>query len=218
MRSVARSGGGGGLDPTCRCHGPLLACRFWVSCRKPPLRCDSFEPHRREERASRQLRNTWSGGSGCRESSSARTPRLRWRRYSGTTRRIALACLTIREHISKRWRHSTPTHIRSAPPIHRGVHGQRRGPRAGGDPAPRSRRRRDSGLLRLIPADTDIIDIDSGALATGSAVSRFWDVLRRGGDGLGRTKTSKLIAAKRPRPIPIWDSFVQQVTGLDTED
>jgi len=73
-------------------------------------------------------------------------------------------------------------------------------------------------LLRQIPADTDIIDIDSDALTTGSAASQLWDVLRRGGDGLGRTKTSKLIAAKRPRLIPIWDSFVEQATGLDTTD
>lgn len=73
-------------------------------------------------------------------------------------------------------------------------------------------------LLRRIPPDKDIIDIDSNELVSGSAVSRLWDVLRRGGDGLGRTKTSKLIAAKRPRLIPIWDNFVEQATGLDTAD
>jgi hypothetical protein len=42
------------------------------------------------------------------------------------------------------------------------------------------------------------------------------EVLRQGGDGIGRTRTSKLIAAKRPRLIPIWDSFVEQATGLAT--
>ncbi|WP_071288957.1 DUF6308 family protein [Mycolicibacterium llatzerense] len=73
-------------------------------------------------------------------------------------------------------------------------------------------------LLQQIPTDTDLVDIDAGELTTGSAVSRLWDVLRRGRDGLGRTKTSKLIAAKRPRLIPIWDSFVEQATGLDTTD
>jgi hypothetical protein len=35
-------------------------------------------------------------------------------------------------------------------------------------------------------------------------------------DGLGPTTTSKLLAAKRPRLLPIWDSFVEQATGLDT--
>lgn len=73
-------------------------------------------------------------------------------------------------------------------------------------------------LLEQIPDDRDIVDVSSAELATGSAASRLWDVLRRGGDRLGRTKTSKLIAAKRPRLIPIWDSFVEQATGLDTSD
>lgn len=75
-----------------------------------------------------------------------------------------------------------------------------------------------SELLQQIPADKDIIDVDSADLASGSASSKLWDVLRRGRDGLGRTTTSKLIAAKRPRLIPIWDSFVEQATGLDTSD
>jgi hypothetical protein len=41
-------------------------------------------------------------------------------------------------------------------------------------------------------------------------------VLRRGRDGLGPTTTSKLLAAKRARLLPIWDSFVEHATGLDT--
>lgn len=73
-------------------------------------------------------------------------------------------------------------------------------------------------LLQQIPIDRDIIDVDSEELATGSAASKLWGVLRRGGDGMGRTRTSKLIAAKRPRLIPIWDSFVERATGLDTSD
>ncbi|MGH3640761.1 MAG: DUF6308 family protein [Mycobacterium sp.] len=71
-------------------------------------------------------------------------------------------------------------------------------------------------LLTQIPADRDIIDIDPDDLMTGSAASKLWRVLRRGTDGMGRTRTSKLIAAKRPRLIPIWDSFVEKATGLDT--
>lgn len=73
-------------------------------------------------------------------------------------------------------------------------------------------------LLKQIPADRDIIDIDPDELTSGSAASELWRVLRRGTDGMGRTRTSKLIAAKRPRLIPIWDSFVERATGLDTSD
>lgn len=73
-------------------------------------------------------------------------------------------------------------------------------------------------LLHRIPADVDIIDINPDDLATGGPASLLWHVLSRGNDGIGRTKTSKLIAAKRPRLIPIWDRFVQQATGLGTAD
>jgi hypothetical protein len=73
-------------------------------------------------------------------------------------------------------------------------------------------------LLKRIPVDRDIIDIDPDELIAGSAASKLWSVLRRGNDGMGRTRTSKLIAAKRPRLIPIWDSFVERATGLDTSD
>jgi hypothetical protein len=75
-----------------------------------------------------------------------------------------------------------------------------------------------SDLLTQIPVDRDIIDIDADELLSGSAASKLWSVLRRGTDGMGRTRTSKLIAAKRPRLIPIWDSFVERATGLDTSD
>lgn len=73
-------------------------------------------------------------------------------------------------------------------------------------------------LLQRIPPDKDIIDISPEDLTTPSAASQLWDVLRRGRDGLGRTRTSKLVAAKRPRLIPIWDSFIEEATGLDTSD
>lgn len=75
-----------------------------------------------------------------------------------------------------------------------------------------------SDLLHRIPVDVDIIDVDPDELATDGAASLLWQVLRRGRDGMGRTRTSKLIAVKRPRLIPIWDSFVKQATGLDTVD
>jgi hypothetical protein len=51
-----------------------------------------------------------------------------------------------------------------------------------------------------------------------SAAGQLRELLRGGKDGLGRTTTSKLMAVKRPRLIPIWDSFVEQSTGLGTLD
>lgn len=81
---------------------------------------------------------------------------------------------------------------------------------------------RDAGeitnLLREIPVDRDIVDVDPDELVAGSAASELWRLLRSGKDGLGPTRTSKLMAAKRPRLIPIWDSFVKEATGLDTAD
>lgn len=73
-------------------------------------------------------------------------------------------------------------------------------------------------LLAQIPNERAIIDIEPDELAAGSPASQLWDLLRGGGDGLGPTTTSKLIAAKRPQLIPIWDSFVAAATGLDTFD
>lgn len=75
-----------------------------------------------------------------------------------------------------------------------------------------------SELLEQIPADADIVDVTSDVLASGSMASQLWDLLRDGSDGLGRTRTSKLLACKRPRLLPIWDSFVEIATGLDTRD
>lgn len=75
-----------------------------------------------------------------------------------------------------------------------------------------------TALLHHIPVDVDILTIDPNDLAPGGPASLLWQLLRRGNDGMGRTRTSKLIAAKRPRLIPIWDSFVEQATGLDTSD
>ena len=73
-------------------------------------------------------------------------------------------------------------------------------------------------LLCQIPDDLDIVDADPRMLESESPAGQLWQVLRRGRDGLGRTTTSKLLAAKRPRLLSIWDSFVQQATGLDTID
>lgn len=73
-------------------------------------------------------------------------------------------------------------------------------------------------LLTRIPADRDIVDVDPDVLGAASAAGQLWELLRGSRDGLGPTTTSKLMAVKRPRLIPIWDTFVEQATGLGTPD
>jgi hypothetical protein len=73
-----------------------------------------------------------------------------------------------------------------------------------------------SRRLAQISVDLDIVDADPAWLRGDSPAGQLWALLRRGRDGLGPTTTSKLLAAKRPRLLPIWDSFVEEATGLDT--
>lgn len=74
-----------------------------------------------------------------------------------------------------------------------------------------------SELLQKIPSDRDIVDVDQNELCEGSPADELWRVLREGRDGLGPTRTSKLLAAKRPRLLPIWDSFVAEATDMGTQ-
>ncbi|OBJ86056.1 hypothetical protein A9W97_18785 [Mycobacterium gordonae] len=71
-------------------------------------------------------------------------------------------------------------------------------------------------LLHEIPSDVDIVDVDPQMLCGESPGGRLWDVLRKERDGLGPTRASKLLAAKRPRLLPIWDTFVEEATGMGT--
>lgn len=75
-----------------------------------------------------------------------------------------------------------------------------------------------SRLLGQIPVDQDIVDADPASLGGDSPAGHLWAVLRKARDGLGPTRTSKLLAAKRPRLLPIWDTFVKEATGLDSSD
>ncbi|HYD51144.1 MAG TPA: DUF6308 family protein [Gemmatimonadaceae bacterium] len=67
-------------------------------------------------------------------------------------------------------------------------------------------------LLSRIPADVDLASDDADVSAD-SPASALWQVLRHE-VGLGPTTTSKLMARKRPRLIPIYDSVVRDVLGL----
>ena len=69
--------------------------------------------------------------------------------------------------------------------------------------------------LTQIPADLDLADVThnnfKALLGEESSAWELWKILRGKGDGgwgIGPTRASKLMARKRPRLIPIWDSVV----------
>lgn len=78
-----------------------------------------------------------------------------------------------------------------------------------------------SCLLDKIPADRDLADVAStefsGTFGERSAATELWHVLRgrdTGRWGVGETRASKIMARKRPRLIPIYDSVVGPLMGL----
>lgn len=73
-----------------------------------------------------------------------------------------------------------------------------------------------TSLLRQVPADLEIWEPDAARyLSREGEMWRLWDELdsaywpgRRAGNGMGRTLKSKLLAAKRPRLVPVLDRVV----------
>lgn len=82
-----------------------------------------------------------------------------------------------------------------------------------------------TGLLGKIPANRDLADVSPAEFAEmygkNSAAVELWRVIR-GSDtgrwGVGPTKASKIMARKRPRLIPIYDSVVAPLMGLKDSD
>jgi hypothetical protein len=82
-----------------------------------------------------------------------------------------------------------------------------------------------SGLLGKIPVDRDLADVSPAEFpemyGENSAAVKLWRVIR-GSDtgrwGIGPTKASKIMARKRPRLIPIYDSVVAPLMGLKDSD
>ncbi|MDF9751567.1 DUF6308 family protein [Arthrobacter sp. ES3-54] len=80
-----------------------------------------------------------------------------------------------------------------------------------------------SDLLAQIPANLDMADMQANdfdkLLGEDSAALQLWHVLRgrdTGRWGMGETRTSKLLARKRPKLIPIYDSIVGPLMELET--
>lgn len=68
-----------------------------------------------------------------------------------------------------------------------------------------------------IPKSDDALWADENSLASGGPA---WTLYRRllTMDGLGRTTTTKLMAAKRPHLVPIYDSVVGEALGIGWND
>lgn len=73
-------------------------------------------------------------------------------------------------------------------------------------------------LLRRVPVDVDLHAADPRLIEAGSPADELWGVLRSYNepDGTGRVRTSKLLARKRPRLLPVWDDSVARQLGLST--
>lgn len=81
-----------------------------------------------------------------------------------------------------------------------------------------------NSLLAKLPEDVDLVDLSDRAFAKllddpESPGHKLWVMLRHKDTkkllGIGPTLTSKLLARKRPRLIPIWDSKIGTQLGLE---
>jgi len=76
-------------------------------------------------------------------------------------------------------------------------------------------------LLAQVPTTVDIWDTEAESLlAEGGPLWILWNLLACAswpqpvsGNGMGPTTISKLLAAKRPRLVPVWDSVVERAVG-----
>lgn len=69
-----------------------------------------------------------------------------------------------------------------------------------------------SELLRRIPVDVDMVEVDAAELHRDSAADQAWRLLFRV-KGIGWVKAGKLLARKRPRLLPVYDNVVKCLLG-----
>lgn len=79
-----------------------------------------------------------------------------------------------------------------------------------------------TALLEDIPANIDLADVTAEKreelIGNDSKAQKLWELLRGTNDsrwGVGPTTASKIMARKRPRLIPIYDSVVGPLMGLE---
>lgn len=70
-----------------------------------------------------------------------------------------------------------------------------------------------SALLAKIPVDLDLIDADDRHIGLDSPADQLWRRVDRY-HRVGETTTSKLLARKRPRLLPVVDSVVREVLAI----
>jgi len=72
--------------------------------------------------------------------------------------------------------------------------------------------RRISDLLREIPTALDLVDVDPEVINDSWPGWQLWDLLH-GMYGVGPVTAGKLVARKRPRLLPVYDSVVAERVG-----
>lgn len=74
-------------------------------------------------------------------------------------------------------------------------------------------------LLREIPVEVPLHDVDASVIGPDSYAQKLWRLLRElHGMGRGLTVISKLMAAKRPLLFPIWDTKVAALISAPDGD
>ncbi|GJF32117.1 hypothetical protein KNE206_48170 [Kitasatospora sp. NE20-6] len=69
-----------------------------------------------------------------------------------------------------------------------------------------------AALLGAIPADVDLADADASVVADGSPAEKAWHLLESR-PGLGWVTAGKILARKRPRLLPVYDTVVRCALG-----
>lgn len=72
--------------------------------------------------------------------------------------------------------------------------------------------RKISNLLHQIPTDLDLVDVDPEQINRSWPAWQLWSQLF-GVPGVGWVTTNKLLARKRPRLLPVYDSVVRKEVG-----
>ncbi|WP_127360468.1 DUF6308 family protein [Actinacidiphila soli] len=74
-----------------------------------------------------------------------------------------------------------------------------------------------SDLLEQLPTDVELVDADQDIIAKGGPAWQLWERLRET-DDIGPVGAGKLLARKRPRLLPVYDSVIKRVFNRPHND